>query len=155
MNGTNVIVDPLVGSRPWAELASHRNGRLHQRRPVRHPMAEREYWPKASIWESRRGECLSVVDWWAPLLGQAGKPSEPADFNDDGDSDILWREREHRPEALDLGNERDECHRRWTGGRWAPGPDWKVVSEPATSTTTAIPTSCGRTRALAKRRSGK
>ena len=106
---------------------------------------------QAAIWEMNGTNVIAD-----PLVGANPGPSWQAigtgDFNDDGYSDILWQNT-RRP-SLDLGNERDECNRRWTGGRqsWA---ELASRSEPATSTTTAIPTSCGRTRAPAKPRSGK
>ena len=71
------------------------------------------------------------------------------DFNGDGFSDILWQNDSGEAAiwemngatvigAASLGN---------------PGPDWHILG-PATTTATASPTSCGRTRA-AQSRSGK
>ena len=99
MNGTNVIGGGDCGPQPWAELEGDRNGRLQRRRPFRHPMAERER-PGRDL-GNERDQPNRRRHWSAPILGRAGKRSEPA-----------------------------------------------------TSTTTAIPTSCGRTR-TARPRSGK
>ena len=72
------------------------------------------------------------------------------DFNDDGHSDILWQNTDGQAAIWEMNGTNVI-----SGTVWAPilGRVGKR-SEPVTSTTTDIPTSCGRTR-TAKPRSGK
>ncbi len=63
-------------------------------------------------------------------------------------------EHEQRP-GLDLGDEREQPWSAAGPSKSQSRAELGLRSEPATSTATAIPTSCGRTRAAAKPRSGK
>ena len=105
---------------------------------------------QAAIWEMNGTNITSIA-----AVGPNPGPSWKADRNG-----RLQRRRpfrhpvaEHERSGCDLGNERDQRRRALL--RLAPILDrlgkW---SEPGTSTTTAIPTSCGRTRAV-RLRSGK
>ena len=84
-------------------------------------------------------------------LGPTWQAVGTGDFNDDGKSDILWQNTSTGQVSvweMD-GNTRIGAGRLAISGRLGR---W---SEPVTSTTTGSPTSCGRTRAPAKSRSGR
>ena len=75
-------------------------------------------------------------------VDNAPPPIEPSDFNDDGHSDILWQNTNGQAAIWEMNGTN-----LIGGGKWAPTPGRAGKrSEQATSTTTAIPTSCGRTR---------
>ena len=56
--------------------------------------------------------------------GPSWKAIGTGDFNGDGHSDILWQNT--RWAGRDLGDERDQYHRRRTLGA-NPGPSWKAI----------------------------
>ena len=149
ITGSNATGDPTPpttgagGTRP-AQMV------LLRRRTPRHILWQNTN-GQAAIWEMNGTNVIAD-----PLVGANPGPSWQAigtgDFTDDGQSDILWQNASTGQASIWEMNGTNVIG----GGRWAPllGQAGKP-SEPATSTTTAIPTSCGRTRALAKRRSGK
>ena len=88
----------------------------------------------------------------SPNPGPSWTEIGTGDFNDDGHSDILWQNASSGQASIWEMNGNTLIG----GGTVSPnpGPSWRASGQ-AISTTTAIPTSCGRTRAPAKSRSGK
>ena len=150
MNGTNVIGGGLVGYNPGPSWQAIGTGDFNDDGQS-DILWQNVNTGQASVWELNGTNIIGNE-----LVGGAPGPSWKAigtgDFNDDGHSDILWQNASTGQASIWEMNGTNVIG----GGLVAPllGRVGKP-SEPATSTTTAIPTSCGRTRALAKRRSGK
>ena len=125
--------------------------RLQRRRLFRHPVAEHEH-GQVSIWEMN-GNTLDRRRAGQPQSGPAWKAIGTGDFNGDGHSDILWQNTSSGQVSIWEMNGNNLDRRR---GRSAPIPGRVGKrSERAISTTTAVPTSCFKTRAAAKSRSGR
>ena len=107
---------------------------------------------QASIWEMN-GNTLIGGGPVSPNPGPSWQAVGTGDFNGDGFSDILWQNTSTGQASIweMNGNTPD---RRRAGDAPIRGRLGKR-SEPAISTRTAIPTSCGRTRAPARSRSGR
>ena len=135
---------------PRAELDRDRNWRFQRRRPFRHPVAEHEHRPGLDLGDER--------DQCDRRRGRRLQPRAELDRDRDGrfQQGRAFRHpvAERQRSGLDLGDERDQRHRRRARRRPILGRPGKR-SEPGTSTTTVIPTSCGGTRAAARSRSGK
>ena len=87
MNGASVIGGGSLGN-PGAELASDRHRRFQRRRPVRHPVAERQR-PGRDLGDERdqRRSAAAV----SAIRGRAGTRIGTGDYNGDGHSDILFQ----------------------------------------------------------------
>ena len=107
---------------------------------------------QASIWDMN-GSTLVGGGAVSPNPGPSWTEIGTGDFNDDGHSDILWQNASTGQASIWEMNGNTLIG----GGPVSPnpGPCLACRSEPATSMTTAFPTSCGRTRTPAKPRSGK
>ena len=89
MNGTNPIGGGAGRPQSRAELDGGRNRRLQRRRPFRHPVAEREH-GQAAIWEMNGTHVIGGGPV-GPNPGPGWQAIGTGDFNDDGNSDILWQ----------------------------------------------------------------
>ncbi len=107
---------------------------------------------QASIWEMN-GSSLIGGGAVSPNPGTAWRAVGTGDFNGDGHSDILWQNTNTGQASIWEMNGNTLDRRR--GGQPQSGAEPGKRSEPAISTRTAIPTSCGRIRAPARSRSGK
>ena len=142
LNGTNLIAggSQLVGPNPgpsWTRIGTGDfNGDGHS------DILWQNANGQAAIWEMNGTNQIAGGALVGPNPGPSWKAIGTGDFNGDGHSDILWQNT-RRP-GRDLGNERDQRDRRRQLVAPIRGRAWKA-SEPATSTATAIPTSCGRT----------
>jgi uncharacterized repeat protein (TIGR03803 family) len=105
---------------------------------------------QASIWEMD-GTTRTGGGAISPNPGTSWRAVGTGDFNHDGLSDILWQNADGQASIWEMnGNTR-------IGGGTAgpnPGPTWKAVGT-GDFYGNGIPTSCGRTRARARCRSGK
>ena len=105
---------------------------------------------QAAIWDMN-GTNVVGGGTCSPNPGPSWNAIGTGDFNDDGHSDILWQNANGQAAIWEM-NGTNIDRRRGTSAP-IPGRAGKR-SERATSMTTAIPTSCGRTR-TARPRSGK
>ena len=151
MNGNALIGGGTVSPNPGPSLESDRNGRLQRRQPFRHPVAEHEH-GQASIWEMN-GNTLIGGGAVSPNPGPSWQAIGTGDFNGDGHSDILFQNTSSGQVSIWEMNGNNLDRRR--AGQPQSRAELGKRSEPAISTTTAIPTSCFRTRAAAKSRSGR
>ena len=148
MNGTNVIGGATVGANPGPSWKAIGTGDFND--DGHSDILWQNTNGQAAIWEMNGTNVIGG--------GKCGRQSW-AELESDRNGRLQRRRpfrhpvAEHERSGRDLGNERDQRNRRWQ--MWAPilGRVGKR-SEPATSTTTAIPTSCGRTRTV-RPRSGK
>ena len=106
---------------------------------------------QASIWEMS-GNSLKGGGPVTPNPGPAWQAIGTGDFNHDGFSDILFQNKSTGQVSIwEMDGDK-----LIGGGPGTPIPDRPGArSEPAISTTTAFPTSCFKTRARARFRSGK
>ena len=106
---------------------------------------------QASIWEMN-GSTLIGGGPVTPNPGPSFRAVGTGDFNGDGNSDILWQNTSTGQASIWEMNGNTLIG----GGPVTPNPGPAFTpSGPAISMATAIPTSCGRTRAPARPRSGR
>ena len=146
LNGTNVIGSGYAGANPGPSWKAIGTGDFND--DGHSDILWQNTNGQASIWENERGECNQ--------RGRCGR--QPwAELESDRNRRLQRRRplrhlvAEHERSGRDLGIERDQRN----GDMRAPTLDRAgKQSEQATSTTTDIPTSCGRTRTV-RPRSGK
>ena len=146
MNGNTRIGGGPVSCHSRACLEGGRNGRLRRRRQLRHPLAECEHRPGLDLGNGRDHPDRRRAG--TPNPGPAWQAIGTGDFNQDGLSDILFQNASTGQVSVWEMN----GNNRVGGGPVTPdpGPSWHAIG-----TATAVPTSCGRTRAPARPRSGR
>ena len=143
LDGTNQIAggSQLIGANPgpsWTEIGTGDfNNDGHSDILWQNANGQAALWEMNGTNQIAGGSALV-----GPNPGPSWKVVGTGDFNGDGHSDILWQNTDGP--SFDLGDERNQCDRCCSSLAPIRGRAGRR-SELATSTATAIPTSCGRT----------
>ena len=148
MNGTNVIGGGAVGPNPGPSWKAIGTGDFN------------DDGHSDILWQNTNGQAaIWEMNGTNVIGGGARGPQSRAELESDRNGRLQRRRpfrhpvAEHERSGRDLGDERDQRDRRRRPSAPILGRAGKR-SERATSTATAIPTSCGRTRAV-RPRSGR